>query len=193
MRFSLAVILLLVVARVHAQSVEAEWRVMSDVSATRVPAYQNQPNPFPMREEIRAVVEESTDELTAEAQRRAQTIARARALLSSNQVFRPDTSQLVFGGYLKTVNGARVLHMEKWMKEGDTIDVPVRGADKAYETIREVKEVDPDMAEKLEKELVSRLNVASNISLKLVVVTPNEVVLRGGGETVRVDVSHGGL
>lgn len=191
----LLLVLAMVSGHAAAQSVEAEWRVTNEVSPTVVPLYKQQANPFPVREEVKVEMEEPLpeDQVAAEAQYRAGVIARARDLLNSNKVFKPDTSSIVFDAYLKTGEGERVLYDDNWLAIGESIDAPVKGAQEAYDTIREVENVDADMAKTLRDELQTRLSSASTIAMKIIAITEENVVVSGGGTRLVVEIRQGGL
>lgn len=194
-RLPFLVLLALLAARgAAAQSVEAEWRVISPVSATVVPSYTAGPNPFPTRAEAAqqpAAQEESAESVAARG--KAEALARARDLIDSNKVFRPNVQGIVFDGYISGKNGDKVFRNGHWMGLGDGIQVPVKGADAAYQTIEQLKEIDPATAEEVSKELTARLTSSPLVTLKVSKISPKEVTLSDGGTTYKVPVRQGGF
>lgn len=176
----------------HAQSQEAEWRVINEITPTIVPGYQGGPNPFPQNAAVvaRAAVMDFSTELEMT---KAQTLARARELINSTQVFRPNLDGLEFGGYMSGLDGPRVFHQGEWMKVGDEISVPVRGAEAAYQVIAELKNLDKVSGERVEQELQSRLSSRPQLSLKIKKIEPKEVTLVSSDGEYRAEVSQGGL
>ncbi len=177
-----------------AQNMEAEWRVVSPVSATVAPDYQGQPNPFPtvpVAQQQERVVDE--EEISETERTKAEILSRARALINSNAVFRPNLDGIAFDGYMKGAQGQRVFAQGKWHGVGSKFSVPVRGAEQAYNTIQGLREIDPALADEVTSELNARLSSSSRLDLKITSISPNEVVLSGQGGTFKVPVSQGGF
>lgn len=177
-----------------AQNMEAEWRVTNTVSATQVPEYQGQPNPFPITA-MPQVEEVIIDESEADERERnkAEVLSRARALINSNAVFRPNLDGIVFDGYMKGAQGVRVFANGRWHGVGGKFSVPVRGAEQAYNTIQALRELDSALAEEVSSELNARLTSSSRLDLKITSITAKEVVLSGQGGTFKVPVRQGGF
>lgn len=178
-----------------AQNMEAEWRVVSTVSPTVVPEYQGQPNPFPTIPLAQAQEEAGpTEEDISEAERtKAEILSRARALINSNAVFRPNLSGIAFDGYLKGAQGERVFAQGRWHGVGSAFSVPVAGAAQAYNTIQSLREIDPALADEVTAELNARLSASNRLELKITSVSPKEVVLSGPGGPYRLPVRQGGF
>jgi hypothetical protein len=180
---------------VFAQTMEAEWRVINTVSPSTLPDYQGQPNPFPMVALPEPVVEEAPTEpeISEEERTKAEVLARARDLINSNAVFRPNLDGLVFDGYLKGVQGEKVLARGQWHAVGGKFSVPVKGAEQAYQTIQALRDLDNALADEVTAELNQRLSASSRLDLKITSISNKEVVLSGAGGTFKVPVRQGGF
>lgn len=176
-----------------AQSVEAEWRVVSNVSATTVPRYDNGANPFPVRAD--APQEPQKDETAEDSatRKKAEALARARDLINSNKVFRPNVQGLVFDGYISGKGGEKVFHNGQWIGVGSGIQVPVKGADSAYQTIEQLKAIDKGTADEVAKELNDRLSSSPLVTLRISQISAKEVILTDKQSTYRVPVRQGGF
>jgi hypothetical protein len=177
-----------------AQDVEAEWRAVSDVSATLVPGYvTGSGNPFPMRTATTQNTK-TVDEAAEEAARtKAEALARGRKLINSDKVFLPNVEGVDFNGYVAGKGGEEVLRDNKWMAVGEAVSVPVKGAAVAYKTIEDLRQIDREMADELAKELDSRLSSSPMIKLRIVKITPKDVTLTSGKDSYTVPVRQGGF
>lgn len=191
----LLALLALLPGAAFAQNMEAEWRVINTVSATTLPDYQGLPNPFPMMAETAPVVEEVTVEPEiSEAERtKAEVLARARTLIGSNAVFRANVEGIVFDGYMKGQQGEKVFAAGKWHGIGSKFNVPVKGAEQAYQIIQSLRDLDPQLADEVTGELNSRLSSSSRLELKITNISNKEVTLSGTGGPFKVPVRQGGF
>jgi hypothetical protein len=176
-----------------AQNMEAEWRVVNTASPTAVPDYAQQPNPFPITPEVEVVVQPVVEEVDETERTKAEALANARALITSNAVFRPRLEGIVFDGYMKGAQGEKVFAQGRWHGVGSGFRVPVRGADQAYRTIDNLREIDAALADEVAAELNARLSTSSQLELKITKLSNKEVTLSGQGETFTVPVRQSGF
>lgn len=182
----------------HAQSVEPEWRAINTSPPKVIPLYAGGENPFPQVVEPEApvvvnqvgvvVTGDDTDKMNL-----ANALANARSLIGSDKVYQPDLSGIRFGGRVEGDAGPKVFFNGKWVGMGKTIVVPVKGVAEAYESIKRLEELDPELAQTVSEELSSRISSVSTETLKITDIAETKVTLTGSkGKRHVISLSRSG-
>lgn len=180
---------------VLAQSLEAEWRVISEITPTTVPSLTSPlENPFPTVPIVEEpVVEEpQLDQEEIANQQKSEIIEEGRKLISNGQAYTPSVESVRFNGYINGQQGKKVLYQGSWLTEGQSIQVPVQEGARATSVLERLQALDANMAQSLEQEISQSMS-HGHAKLKIRSISDKKVVLTDGKVSYDVKLSDDDL
>lgn len=180
------------------QNTESFWRVESSVSLTIVPPYAGEPSPFPVQQKpviiqpevpVDEISEQERAEaaLAAERERQAAEIQNEiRKLVENETLFEPDMSGIAIKGQL-TANGKPSVLMEnQWIRVGQKARVPIRRAEKSFELLRVLGELNEELGKSMEQEIQEKIKNNSKMNITLTSISGTTAVFTDGRKQTHV-------
>ena len=186
----------IIVSYGHAQTTEAEWRVVNDITPTVIPSFLLEtPNPFPTKPLPVAPPEPVVpllDEAALREQQKGEVLQTLRNIMQDKTAFTANTEGVSFSGYMEGMNGRKVLYNGRWLREGDKIDVSVKGSNEVFKMLEKLKEFDPDMAKSMSTDFQQRVS-NNRTELKIININKGKATLSDGQKTIDVTWEASGL
>lgn len=164
---------------------EPLWRAQNTSIEEVVPPYAGNVSPFPIRSKQTAEVQEEAPVLTEEqrnqemrARKSVELLNAIRQLIADEKAFDPDLSRIVIKAKLKGPEGYKVLVGNRWIAEGDKLEVPVMRAAAIQQLLANLVEIDQNLGVLVEEDVVQKLSENKPVQLSIVNVKDKEVTLR---------------
>lgn len=190
---------ILMLASAQSYTQEAKWRVLSTVDTKIVPNYEEYVSPFPYkpkpvtRPSQRVVKKVLPIEQELILQRKiADLVNNIRTLMQSNSFAKPDLSALKarVKGIITGENSSSVLLGNSWYKTGFTVDVPRLHVVETQRLIRDLAQLDEEVAKPLIVQLNDTIGDLQKLSLTLVSINNDYIVMETTtGEKFSLDMS----
>lgn len=192
----LAALITVIAVNTHAQ--EAKWRVINDAKPKIVPDYTEYKSPFPYKPKPVAVPQRvvkkalPVEQELLRQRKIADLINNVRNLMQSPSFAKPDLSFIKtrVKGIITGESNSSVLLGNTWYKTGLTISVPRKHVAKAQRLVRELADLDKEVAEPLEIEIEDMIGTSKELSLTLVSINNNSILMETtAGEKFSLDMS----
>ncbi len=156
---------------------ELLWRATSDKAPQGVPAYKGESNPFPQFERPVYLAEKIEEAVDPSIQAAQQTAQQLQELIEAGKFATPRIYQVEVNGYLNGPAGPEVLIKNVWYSKGDQVQVPSERTDQFKNLMQELKGLDADMHNTLEREVQKQLETRSSFQLEITEMDEKQIIL----------------